>query len=221
MKILSILLAAQAIALSSYAVTPIPTIPETPLPEVVLAPQEIPVSDDKPINSLWVQWNAIDFVTGDILDDPEFSIMQGPSEYELADFNVTIFGQRVFDGDLILVNLPNFVDREPVKFIDISLHYFLDPITTISSDILFFAFDTESDVSASEPRLMEKEFDPRTGLVWEKWKMELYPNPDWELLDIFVPGNIAALEIHTQSIPEPSAAGLLGLVILLAARRRK
>ena len=64
---------------------------------------------------------------------------------------------------------------------------------------------------------------PGPELVTEAW--EMFPNPDWEVVKIFVPSafELESIQIATQSIPEPATAALLlaGLFGLgLAGRRR-
>ena len=123
--------------------------------------------------------------------------------------------------------IPNFYDPLPEKTIDITM-VGSNPCATgtnlpsvldiIGSDSPYGSPGTSVPVYAS---LVSR--DPQRELVTEAW--EMFPNPDWEVVKIFVPSafELVSIQIATQSIPEPGTAALLvaGLFGLgLAGRRR-
>jgi hypothetical protein len=123
--------------------------------------------------------------------------------------------------------IPNFYDPLPKKTIDITMQG-LNPCASgaeLPSVLDIIGSDSPyGSPGASVPvfgSLVSR--DPQSELVTEAW--EMFPNPDWEVVKIFVPTafELESIRIETQSIPEPTtaalmAAGLLGLA--LAGRRQ-
>ena len=161
------------------------------------------------------------------------------SNYPIVDIPINLYQDPITDPDTELVIgtvyefvIPNFYDPLPQKTLDISmvgsnsgaseleLPRVLDiigsdaPYESIGPSVPVFG----SFVSGSSSP------DPAGLLVTEAW--EMFPNPDWEIVKIFVPSafQLQSIEIATQSLPEPGtaalmAAGLFGLG--MAGRRRR
>ena len=123
--------------------------------------------------------------------------------------------------------IPNFYDPLPKKTIDITMKgsnpsasgaELPSVLDIIGSDSPYGSPGSSVPVFAS---LVSR--DPQSELVTEAW--EMFPNPDWEVVKIFVPSafELESIQIATQSIPEPGTAVLLvaGLFGLGVAGRRR
>jgi len=43
------------------------------------------------------------------------------------------------------------------------------------------------------------------NMIWELWLGEIVPNPDYEFIEIEVPGDLRQVVIDTISIPQPTS----------------
>jgi hypothetical protein len=123
--------------------------------------------------------------------------------------------------------IPNFYDPLPKKTIDVTMKgcnpcAFGDDLAIvldiIGSDSPYDGSGPSVPVFAS---LVSRDAEPQ--LVVEAW--EMFPNPDWEVVKIWVPDafELRTIRIETQSIPEPTTAALMaaGLIGLALAGRRQ
>ena len=120
-------------------------------------------------------------------------------------------------------NLPNWIDLEPLKRVYIQLSYVNLGGNTPPSVELIEAFDL-----VAFPGTSYQGFPAGGGVIddnhlFDNWLIQ--PNPDWEIIKVRVPANMGLFEtvIDTISIPEPSAAVLLGigLIMLMTTGRRR
>ena len=145
------------------------------------------------------------------------SFSTGPSIYPLD--SVTPMASD--DGLNMRIDMPNFIDQLPVKFMRIQF-LFDGPVPGSSINPLVIAFDplptTVNLVGGSGPGLAAAHY----------LDYEIFPNPDWEQIVVpgdattnMVPGNLLRIEIDTISIPSPGAAVLIAVAgPMLLPRRR-
>ena len=125
------------------------------------------------------------------------------------------------DGVNVEVGLPNFIDPLPIKYVRIQ--FFFDG--QVPGDLI------DVQMAADDPAGIDMivETDRTAGLGNAHYiDFEIKPNPDRERFVVFgntsaniLPGNLLKIEVHTQSIPAPSAAALAGLGGLVCLRRRR
>jgi hypothetical protein len=131
------------------------------------------------------------------------------------------------EGTFYAFLIPNFHDPLPKKTIDVTMVGSNPSAAELPHVLLIVGLDFPYDSPGLDwPDLVwghQVSGDAAPGLVTEAW--EMFPNPDGELVKIFVPSDfeLTHIRIETQSIPEPTtaalmAAGLFGLA--LAGRRR-
>jgi len=123
-------------------------------------------------------------------------------------------------GDIYSFFIPNFVDSLPLKLMRIQVTYFgTEPIL---SGII--ASDSGGPVQTAElDHVIDAALTGGALYYYEDW--QLWPNPDWEIVQIFVPGGstLHQVVIDTISTPLPPAVWLLGTALaglMVVARRR-
>jgi len=119
-------------------------------------------------------------------------------------------------NNLIFLEIPNWIDQEPVKFVQIQLTY--QPGVD-SPHVIDMGQIGVNDVS-NKLSDSEMQIDPLDNL-WHRTELwTIRPNPDSELIAIDVPrdSRVAQIVVDTISIPEPSCMAL-ALLSLLATTR--
>lgn len=126
-------------------------------------------------------------------------------------------------GSILNFNMPNFVDDEPLKKLWIQITYL--PLFNPEDYPFVAAIEAnDNDIGFVLGDLIGSYTIPQLGYRVESW--EITPNPDFELVQIYIPQWILVDQviIDTQSIPELSSAVLFGAasVVLVAGvfRRR-
>jgi hypothetical protein len=156
------------------------------------------------------------------------------SSYDIVHDEAGLFQNEIsfpgclpLDGTFFAFVIPNFYDPLPKKTVDITLGG-SNPGAS-GTDLPHVLFILGADAPYNAPGASFPVSGDQVSrvagaeLVTEAW--EMFPNPDWEIVSIFVPSafDLTSIRIETQSIPEPTtaalmAAGLFGLA--LAGRRR-
>lgn len=164
-------------------------------------------------------------------------------DWELSDVTPSVLFEPFFVGDELFgwdisITIPNFVDPLPNKLIKIVFEssnpnkdYPLPWVTGI------VAWDTPFGTGGEASSVVcPEDCDFLGGAAWiteeetlrylEQW--ELHPNPDWEVVSVFVPAAFDPIGLHiiTSSfgeVPEPGTLALLsvGLIGLGMAGRRR
>ena len=168
----------------------------------------------------------------------------GSEQWELFDLVPSAESSEVYEQDSFLgwqvsITIPNFVDPLPKKILkvlfegngDLGSENIFAPsvLSIVATDTLYGGGPTtviecpesddchlswqDSQVTPGDPDLLQ---------VWEIW--HLYPNPDWEVVTVFIPAEFDPISFHviTQSVgdvvPEPSSLVLVSLGLLGLAR---
>jgi len=162
-------------------------------------------------NSIFIEWDTGDFV--------EFEYNQ--KWYPLTEVNAGEPSLQILpgepDGEIYSFFVPNFVDELARKEMRIHVAYagFLPTIEQVGGgDTVSYFLDHVIGVS---------DHPDADGYFYEDWK--LFPNPDFEYVEIHVPveSTLVQVVIDSVSIPEPGTLSLLaaGLFALGGYVRRK
>jgi hypothetical protein len=154
------------------------------------------------------------------------------SNFPIVDTEVSLIQHGVPDGSpagiVYEFVIPNFYDPLPKKIVQVLLSG-LNPGAIgpeLPSVLDIIGSDSPYGSPGPSVPVIGSYASGSVGstVVFEAW--EMFPNPDWEVVKIFVPTafELQSISIWTQSIPEPGtvallAAGLFGLG--LAGHRRR
>ncbi len=140
-------------------------------------------------------------------------------------YNPLIGGWYPIDpsGGNITLEVNNWIDYEPYKIIRVQMTYFGDP--SAQPDIInVFGDDHATGPATAVPVGPAQWYSiDQWDTEWHWWQdWEMIPNPDWEVIQIFVPRDtlVHQIVVDTISAPEPATAGLLLCGGLAALRRR-
>lgn len=128
-------------------------------------------------------------------------------------------------GQILQLTIPNFYDPLPVK--NLKVMFFGDNPSAQGFDIPrvvdIIGGDSEFGVPAPSLPVIGSFVNGFTEptQVTEYWTMQ--PNPDFETVKVFIPEtfNVVAVEVWTESIPEPASMALLALGGMAMVRRRR
>ena len=164
-----------------------------------------------------------DHGNGLVLDDWYIDDFSG---YPLTGENNGEPGLEIF-ANLYTFFMPNFIDPLPVKHLRIQVTYF-------GNDLLFPKITSIAGHDSMPPgdvqgifkdHVVDNALTPGALYFYEDWIM--FPNPDWEVIDIFVPDTVQLQEVVIDTIstvPIPSAiilfASALGGLGFLGRRKK-
>ncbi len=159
-------------------------------------------------------------------DDPATYLYDGI--YTHLDFDstdgwaLTPLGGGIYNpqrGATFAANVINWVDWLPEKDLRVQLTYTDSgngppSITEVTS---------HGPVSGGEPHTSESLASSGYGGTQRSWIYSIYPNPDWEQIEFFLPQGtvVEQIVIDSMSFPEPATLGLLLLGGLALLRRRR
>jgi hypothetical protein len=166
---------------------------------------------------------AEDFWQFSTFDDPYIDTFFGDAiwldQYEGRDGVL-----NPFEGDYLQVHLDNYDCFNPIKYVFLQITWWTDaflgdqPIPEV-----FDAYSPHGDVDWSDAELTD-EFELGDGWMYSRWSIEIWPNPEWEWINIYpaMDGDmfIDQIVIDTLCIPAPGALVLLGLASVTRRRRR-
>lgn len=145
--------------------------------------------------------------------------------YPLSSFQESFLEETKDDSIDYMIELPNYIDQEPIKFIRIQLSFNYE----VSSDDLEIV--VSGGVSAV-PGIITGG-SPSGSATHHYFDIELRPNPEFENIGIFWtqdesagadsiddPTLLTQIEIDTISIPEPATIAILALGSLGLIRKR-
>jgi len=122
---------------------------------------------------------------------------------------------------LIQLEIPNWIDTEPIKHIRVQLTYINDGNNDPFIDSISGQDGIDPVLGVPEGPPVFTELEPFIHWHWyQDWTMR--PNPDWEIIQIVVPGDIFLHQIvvDTLSIPEPASFVLLAIGMAALSFRR-
>jgi hypothetical protein len=151
----------------------------------------------------------------------------GPSGPVQPGGGAQIIGMMQFtqpDGQKYDIFVPNVVDDLPLKLIQVQITYSVPQgqqpgpsrVDIVDGNPIDGGF---IDITAQQVFTPTGPNDPT--VFYEKWTGEIRPNPDWETIQVDVPGRLDQVVIDTISIPEPTSLALLGIGALLVVSRRR
>lgn len=176
-------------------------------------------------NATLTTFNAI---TGDITFDWDLS-----SNYDITGTEVTLYNNDITIPGPLLVGtvyefvIPNFYDPLPMKKIEITMAGANGSASDLSLPGVLDIIGADSDFVNGGPSVpvLGNYVSGTTSstLVTEYW--EMFPNPDFEIVKLYVPVEfeLQSIMITTQSVPVPASLWLFGsgLLGLAGIARRK
>jgi hypothetical protein len=148
------------------------------------------------------------------------------SQYELVPILPDLNVDALFGGILYEFTIPNFYDPLPMKTIDVTITGANSGASGLEIASVIDIFGSDSPYGEVGQSMFVNGVFVSTAItstqVSEHW--EMFPNPDWEHVKIWVPDafELQSIQIATQSVPLPAAIYLLGAGFVgLASLRRK
>jgi hypothetical protein len=135
------------------------------------------------------------------------------SQYDLSPFNASVKADEIFIdvglyGTLYEFLIPNFYDPLPKKTVDITMVGANSDASGLDLARVLNVFGTDSPFGVDGPAVPVMGYfvagTTSPMLVAEHW--EIFPNPDFEYVKIWVPDafNLVSIKIVTQSVPGPN-----------------
>ena len=150
-----------------------------------------------------------------------------------------------FDGEsgyFWTFTVPNWIDREPEKCLQLQLTFtetftdqpsgdrpFITEITAFDNNEVY-VYPGDGSIFLKEPPsgdTIDSGSNPTNGTSFitthETQMWGFYPNPDYETINLYVPGHLTLdqVVVDTISMPEPTSAAAIALGGLALLRRRK
>lgn len=128
---------------------------------------------------------------------------------------------------IIEIFLPNWIDMEPLKIVQVQFTWQGDPSlppgTPGGPPSIIDIISTPPTAGGLVGITPDIPLDPTNGIFHRTETWEIRPNPDFEFIVIGVPVDTAIQQIvvDTISIPAPGAMALAGSMCLLGVRRRR
>lgn len=184
---------------------------------VVLVPSSFTAADDlnpppyrgDPL-SVYAHWNLLpgtvflDLTNWSSTDDSD------PATYLYPNFTPT--PQIQPNGDIYQLQLPNWVDKEPVKYMRLQLTWqnSTQPPVNVFSEGLDGANLISGLITYTSPLFP----NAATGSTYQYYDFAFYPNPDFERIHVQVAPNALLSQVVVDSvstIPEPATVLLLAI----------
>ena len=132
----------------------------------------------------------------------------------------------VVSGPDYQFDLPNFIDKMPVKYMRLQLTWQIDPANPPTPLTILGLSGEESGSPVPGNIVFSSAITPVSAdgsLVYQYHDIEFYPNPDWERWAIISPNEplVQVVADTVSTVPEPATLSLLTLGSLALLRRRK
>lgn len=133
-------------------------------------------------------------------------------------------GQR--NGTIYKMDFPNFIDDLPRKRIQIQLTWFNPNLYQYAPSVYITPLGEDGPfdiIGDTEPTMLDQATVSSNLIGHAKYEYTIFPNPDQEVIEIFVPEFLYLEQVYIDTIsevPEPGSLSLIGFASLLALRRR-
>jgi len=172
--------------------------------------------------------NSATFVFNFLAPGGDTAVFDDQSSYPISNAVTANAFKNDNDGRYYTFQLPNFIDSEPFKLMRVQINYAGNPSGPAINLTQLGGFDPEQpvlDLDTTLPAAIPN-LDTDSGYIYAARDFTIYPNPDWEQIQLEMPQGLSFDDdvwnviIDTQSIPEPASAALLGLAAFAMIRRR-
>lgn len=170
------------------------------------------------------QYIAEDFWQLVTFEDPWIDTYYGDADwYDDFEGRQGVLGP--WGGDVVQLHLDNYNCYNPVKYMYLQVTWWTDGFTGDQPlPEVFDAYSSHGDVTWSDAVLTHED-DLGGGWMYNRWYIEMWPNPEWEWVNFYAANNgdmyIDQIVVDTLCIPAPGALALLGAAGLVRARRRR
>ena len=177
--------------------------------------------------SVYAHWQLGTTGTNDLVLNPA-----NPAEYNwVDDSDPTTFLSSLLPSDIVTgpdyqFQLPNFIDKMPVKYMRLQLTWQTDPAVPPTPLTILGPSGEESGSPVAGNIVFSSAIIPVVAdgsIVYQYHDIEFYPNPDWERWAIISPNEpLVQVVVDTVStIPEPATLSMLAFGSLALFRKRK
>jgi hypothetical protein len=167
--------------------------------------------------SVHAEWQVVFGATPLYLSQWSFVDDSDPSTYLYPNFTPSSPVQP--NGDIYQLQLPNWVDQMPVKYMRLQLTWMGNPQPPVN--IFSEGLDGVNLISGVIVNTSPIQTLP-PAFTYQYYDFEFHPNLDFERVHVQVaPGAVLSqIVIDTVSVPEPATMGLLALGSLVLRRRK-
>ena len=163
---------------------------------------------------------AEDFWQMDYFADPIIDTYYGDADwYDEWEGRDGVLGP--WGGDTVQMHLDNYNCNNPVKYMYIQVTWWTGGDQPLPE--VFDAYSSHGDVTWSDAVLTDEE-DLGGGWMYNRWYIEMWPNPEWEWINFYADGDMYIDQIVVDTlctIPAPGVLALLGVAGLIQRRRRQ